>query len=226
MPRVPRVLLLEDDARIRRFVAMALDGLGLELVECPAVAQALAEFERAPVDVALCDLMLAGESGFDLIERIVAHPVWRATQVIVFSAADDAQDRQRMHSLGVTRQLSKPASVAALVACVESALPGRSDELAATSRFFQGDAALFRAYREASRGQLRRDVAQGDAWCAEGDAGAMRRLAHSLKSAVGLLGAAPLSAQCAEIEKAARDGRLDEVRRLWHPVREALLRLA
>ena len=47
--------------------------------------------------------------------------------------------------------------------------------------------------------------------CASGDAGAVARRAHRLKSASGFLGAAGVGALCRQIEELAATGRLDEV---------------
>jgi len=42
-----RVLLVDDDASIRRFVALALDEIDIELVEADGVPQARRQFEPA-----------------------------------------------------------------------------------------------------------------------------------------------------------------------------------
>lgn len=233
-----RIVLLEDDAQIRRFVALVLDRADVELVGCATVAEALQAFERGPVDLAICDLMLAGESGFDLMERIVLEPAWRETPVAVFSAAIDAEDRARLAALGVRRQLPKPVGVAELLACVDEALGAHAipaaassalappacdaDEQAAVTRFFAGDRALFLAYRQTCRAQFRRDVEQGDEAIALGDDAALRRLAHSLKTVLATLGHERAAERFASLESAAADGRSAELRELWRGGRALL----
>lgn len=250
MARRDRVLLLEDDPQIRRFVSLVLSQLDVELVECAGVADALRALEHAPVDAAICDLMLAGESGFDLIERIVGNAAWNSARVVVFSAAIDTEDRNRMAALGVWGQLPKPTSVSALMRCVQDALAARppdgegsiagadaradtglslptaADEDAAVARFFEGDMALFRAYRESCRPQFLRDLAQGDQASASADLAGLRRLAHSLKTVVASLGGGALALGFAEIEASARGGHLDEARAQWAAVRGPLQQLA
>ena len=49
MTTLPRVLLVEDDASLRRWVAMVLEDEPIELVSCGDGATALAELARAPV---------------------------------------------------------------------------------------------------------------------------------------------------------------------------------
>ncbi len=237
MSRRARVLLLEDDPQIRRFVSMVFSQVDADLVECARIAEAVLALEAAPVDVAICDLMLAGESGFDLIERIAATPAWRATRVLVFSAAIDAEDRLRMRTLGVWGQLPKPVGVAELVRTVADALAAApaaavsepisaADEDAAVAGFFAGDRALFEAWRDAARAQFRLDIVQGDAACAGADAPALRRLAHSLKTVVGSLGAPALAARFAELEACAKAGDGPDMRRRWQALRPLLQGLA
>ncbi|TXC67071.1 response regulator [Piscinibacter aquaticus] len=60
----PRVLLVDDDPSIRRFVALALEDLDLELVEAGSVAQARERLaEGAGYALIVTDLMMPGRPG-------------------------------------------------------------------------------------------------------------------------------------------------------------------
>jgi DNA-binding response OmpR family regulator len=251
MSRRARVLLLDDDAQVRRFAAMVLAQLEVDVLECANVAQGVRALEQAPVDVAICDLMLAGESGFDLVELIVAEPAWRGTRVVMFSAAVERADQARMRQLGVWGQLSKPATVGELTAAVTQALadapplgpaaaaevpvsaPGASprpptaaEEQEAVARFFEGDATLFEAYRQSCATQFGDDLREADAALAAGDGERLRRLAHSLKTVLGSLGGATLAVHLAEMERLAREGRLHEAGQCWQALRPVLRSMA
>jgi CheY-like chemotaxis protein len=242
MARRPRVLFLDDDAQVRRFAELVLEHLDIELVLCASVAEGVRALAAGSFEVAICDLMLAGESGFGLIERIAADPACGATRVVVFSAAVDQADRQRMLRLGVWRELSKPATVAELTACVTQGLAGAAPlppagasaddqarrrptpaaEQEAVAQFFEGDAALFQAYRVSCIAQFRHDLRDGDAACAALDIDRLRRLAHSLKTVLGSLGAGGLAAQFAVLERLACDGQAAQSLRCWRALRCAL----
>jgi CheY-like chemotaxis protein len=119
----PRVLLVEDDASVRRFVTLALEELPIELVACDSVAPALAELARAPACLVLTDLMLPGEPGESLVRRLAEDAVLRGpARVAVFSAGLTPEVRGRLAGLGVWRLLSKPVSLAELEGCVREAL--------------------------------------------------------------------------------------------------------
>lgn len=122
---VARVLLIEDDTLIRRFVRMALEELPIELVEAATIAQALDRLREAPADVLLTDLMLPDGHGADLLDTLRADPPRPGlAQCIVFSAGVSAAMRQRLEALGVRRILDKPVAMGALIDAVEQALAG------------------------------------------------------------------------------------------------------
>ena len=200
----PRVVLVEDDAALRRFVEMALDGLAIDLRPCTRVAEAWPLLRSGGWQLLVTDLMLPGESGLELIQRLAATPAAGGGRIVVFSAGVMPALRAQLATLGVWRVLDKPVSVAALASCVRDALglappPGTSapdgggagtdaDEQHVIALRFGGDATLFRAYRASCLALFPADLAAGDAALAAGDAQALRRLAHNLKSVLETLG--------------------------------------
>jgi DNA-binding response OmpR family regulator len=255
-----RVLLVEDDASIRRYVRMALEELPLELVEAATLAQARAELAAAPVALLLTDLMLPDGHGSELLQVAAAGA---AACRVVFSAGVDARMRERLDALGVHAVLEKPVSLPALLACVESALagapasaaadlpgapaaaaaaaavavaaaaaaPATADPTDVESRraielHFGGDASLYAAFRAAALGQFDADVQAAGAALAAGDAAALRRVAHNLKSALRLLGHDAPAELARRLEALAADeavpGRLAAA---WQPLGDALRRL-
>ncbi len=84
-----RVLLVEDDARIRRVLQIALRDEGYHVLEAPDGTAALAALRDGPVDVVVLDLMLPDMDGFEVCRRI------RRTSdvpVIMASAKGDSHD--------------------------------------------------------------------------------------------------------------------------------------
>ena len=236
----PRVLLVEDDTSIRRFVRIALEELPIELVEAQTLAQARAAVAAAPVRLVVCDLMLPDGSGVDLLRELAGERGDRLLpRLVAFSAGLSAERREQLEALGVDELLAKPVALDELEACVLRALPPfGGDEPApagvapppATADpvavYFAGDAALYAAYRAACLPQFTRDVAAGDAALADGDLGALRRLAHSLKSVLLTLGHEADSAGARSVEQAAADGDLAAAVAGWARLRAALLALA
>lgn len=250
----PRVLLVEDDASLRRFVSMALEDLDIELVVCVSVAAALEHLRQGPFCLVLTDLMLPGESGFDLLARLRQEPALKGpARAVVLSAGLTPAVRQQLADADVWRLLSKPVSVGALLACVEDAIadfragerpdapaggpadqpvPGLAGDLSADAdrahamrEYFGGSQVLFDAYRLTCIGQFGHDVQAGDAALAAGDAHALRRLAHSLKSVLLMLGYPRLSALARQLEESSQAGLGGPALAQWGALRSALTRL-
>lgn len=235
-----RILLVEDDPSLRRFVAMALeDQEHVELVQCEAVRPALDALAQGSFALILTDLMMPGESGFDLLARLQVSPDLRGgARLAVLSAGLTPAVREQLAGLDVWRLLTKPVSVGALVGCVNDALQGadaasnesgpaaqEGDQAHAIQEYFEGNQALFDAYRDACIGQFPQDIREGDAACAAADMQALRRVAHSLKSVLLTLGYPTLSAQARALEDRAHAHASADALPLWAALRAALDRV-
>ncbi|QPF74067.1 response regulator [Roseateles sp. DAIF2] len=244
MSERPRVLLIEDDASLQRFVQLALEDLDLELLTAGSVDEGLAELARAPVALIMTDLMLPGRSGFELVDSLAAQPALRAgARLAVFSAGLNPETRQRLAPPKVWRLLSKPCSLAELEACVRDALSeaGREtasslahppaaggmdgDQEAAIAQHFGGDAPLYHAFRASCLRQFRADMAEGERACSSADAAALRRLAHGLKSVLLTLGHAEASALAQDLEGASERADWGLAERLWRQLKGAIATL-
>ena len=234
---LPRVLLIEDDASIGRFVAMALEELPLELVTCGTLTAARQALAGPPFALVLSDMMLPDGSGLDLLREQAARgglprpPVWAA-----YSAGITPALRKELEALGVQHILPKPVPVAELEDCVMRALasvngarlasepatpqPGSGDD-AAVATFFAGDRALFEAYRARCLAQFENDVQAGDAAAASGDAATLQRLAHSLKTVLRMLGHDTLADEAGKVERQATVADAAPSA-LWPPLRAGL----
>jgi CheY-like chemotaxis protein len=238
------VLLVDDDPSIRRFVALALEDLPIELIEAGSVREARARLsDGAPFALIVTDLMMPGETGLDLLQHLADHPAQRAgARLAVFSAGINAATQARLSGFDVWRQLSKPISVLELEAGVREAVgiapdrPGEpsaapaqpaaalgAEAEAAIDRHFAGDRALFLAYRASCIAQFEADIRAGDAALAHGDMPALRRLGHSLKSVLLTLGDAQGSAAARQLEDAAGHADAAASAPLWQSLRDHLV---
>ena len=228
-----RVLLVEDDASIRRYVGMALRDLPLDLVEAGTLHAARQALASGSYALLLLDLMLPDGNGLALLAELQAEPTLRGpARTVVFSAGVSGAVRERVMALGAWQVLDKPVALAALVGCVEQALagpdpptptpspspsPSPSTEsalqrgegspamarTAAIAAHFAGHAGLYDSFRAASVAQFDADIAEADAACLRPDLAALRRQAHNLKTVLLLLGAEDASAQARALESAA-----------------------
>lgn len=124
--RPKRLLVVEDEAALRRLFQAYLVRLGYQVETFSGAAEALEAFSRRPgeYDLVLADLHLEGMSGFELIERVVRlNP-----EVRILVCSGEAFDR-RLLPAGVRDQvglLQKPFLPKMLMAEVERLLDSPS----------------------------------------------------------------------------------------------------
>lgn len=70
LPAGLKVLLVEDSEHVRYFARHLLEDLGCSVVEAADAAEALVLLEKGPVDIVFSDIVMPGESGLDLANRI------------------------------------------------------------------------------------------------------------------------------------------------------------
>ncbi len=129
-----RVLVVDDDANLRRLVR---DNLVLEGYEVRAVGDvpAAREVLRAwTPDLIVLDVMLPGESGFDLCRALSANPATQDIPVLFLSARTETEDKVTGLGLGATDYLAKPFEPAELVARCTAALRTRQRARTAAAR--------------------------------------------------------------------------------------------
>ena len=99
------VLVIEDDVRIRRIVAMSLRAEGLEVYEAGTGEEGLTALQDHEVDIILLDLMLPGVDGFEVCRQIR-----RAsdTPVIMVTARADSHDVVAGLEAGADDYVTKP----------------------------------------------------------------------------------------------------------------------
>jgi len=112
-----RVLILEDDASLRRLYEKVLSRSGYEVKMAATIAEARGLLSHNHFDVFLCDVHLGNERGTSLLEEQSAALNEQGTQVVMVSA--EARYRALCEELGVDFYLEKPVSLAALVTLLD-----------------------------------------------------------------------------------------------------------
>ncbi|MBW0118431.1 response regulator transcription factor [Pseudonocardia abyssalis] len=117
-----RLLLVEDDVRIRQALGLALADEGCEVVEAPDGESALAALADTRVDVVLLDLMLPGVDGLDVCRTLRARG---DLPIIIVSARTDHRDVIAGLEAGADDYVTKPLVAAVLVARIRALLRRR-----------------------------------------------------------------------------------------------------
>jgi len=118
-----RVLVVDDDQRVRTVVSWQLEAEGFAVTEAADGAAALDQIEHDPPDLVVLDLSLPGVGGLDVLRRVRgAEGPAPPLPVIVLSGRSGETDRIIGLDLGADDYLVKPFSPGELAARVRSVL--------------------------------------------------------------------------------------------------------
>jgi len=115
----PKVLVVEDEAEIRRFVRLSLELEGFEVHEADGVKRGLIEAGTRRPDLVVLDLGLPDGDGVDLIRDL---RTWSDVPVLVLSARTGEEDKIGALDAGADDYLVKPFSAGELLARVRAHL--------------------------------------------------------------------------------------------------------
>lgn len=115
----PRLLVVEDDPPIRRFLHSALEEGGFRVVEADTVKRGLIEAGSHKPDLVILDLGLPDGSGVDFLRDLRG---WSQIPVIVLSARTLETEKVEALDAGADDYLTKPFGTAELLARVRAQL--------------------------------------------------------------------------------------------------------
>jgi two-component system KDP operon response regulator KdpE len=115
----PLVLLVEDEAPMRRFLRATLRAHDYQVVEAATLREGLAQAAGRNPDLTLLDLGLPDGDGLDAVRQIRRSA---RTPIIVISARGQEHDKVTALDLGADDYLTKPFGVQELLARVRVAL--------------------------------------------------------------------------------------------------------
>ena len=118
----PKVLLIEDEKTIRRFVRAAVEEEGCAVSEAETMAGGLIEAGLQKPDLLILDLGLPDGNGIDLIRDLRG---WSEVPVLILSARTQENDKIDALDAGADDYLTKPFSVGELRARVRALLRRR-----------------------------------------------------------------------------------------------------
>jgi two-component system, OmpR family, KDP operon response regulator KdpE len=135
-----RLLIVDDEPPIRRFLKTALSAQDYRVEEAADAETALDFLKRNPVDLMVLDLGLPGMDGLEVLRRLRAQGV--AMPVIILSSRDDEAGKVAALDLGADDYVSKPFGVEELSARIRVALRHRLQQEGEKPLFKSGDLAV------------------------------------------------------------------------------------
>lgn len=145
-----KIFLLEDDAAIQEFLLRALDEAGFDVDAAMSAEAALGKVIEGGHDALIVDLNLPGMDGLRFIERCRAHGV--SAPVLILSARRSVDERVLGLERGGDDYLTKPFSLAELLARLRALLRRAGPPQAEATHLRVADLDIDLLRREARRG--------------------------------------------------------------------------
>ena len=102
----PRVLVVEDEPRMRDLLTDLLPDMGFSSVAVRTAEEALKIMEADPHEIAIVDLNLPGMEGMEFFTTVRER--WPRTQVIILTGFGDLESARQAIRLNVVDFLTKP----------------------------------------------------------------------------------------------------------------------
>jgi two-component system KDP operon response regulator KdpE len=144
-----KILLIEDENQIRRFVRMALEDEGFSVFEADNGQRGLIETSSRQPDLVIIDLGLPDGDGKDVIVQIRS---WSDVPLLVLSAREQEEQKVAALNAGADDYLTKPFGIPELLARVRAHLRRRhSGEHPASAQVVFGNVVVDLARRTVAR---------------------------------------------------------------------------
>jgi two-component system KDP operon response regulator KdpE len=150
MSDTARVLVVDDEPQILRFLRTSLGPSGFEVIEAATGAEALKRAASDAPEIVVLDLGLPDMDGKDVIKALRE---WSEIPIIVLSARAREAEKIEALDLGADDYVNKPFGIGELLARLRAALRHRLRQQGATPVVKAGDLKIDIARRKVTRGE-------------------------------------------------------------------------
>lgn len=144
----PRILVIDDEPQIHRFLGPALDAAGYEPIRADDATSGLRELARKPPDAVVLDLGLPDMDGKEALAKARA---FYDGPVIILSARDRETEKIDALDAGADDYVEKPFGVGELLARLRVALRHKLERQGAEATIVSGNVEIDLVNRRVSR---------------------------------------------------------------------------
>lgn len=138
----PKILLIEDESTIRRFLKVSLESNSYEVLEAVNGKEGVSMAGSYVPDVILLDIGLPDIDGFTIIKQLRE---WTKTPIIVLTVQDREEEKVKALDMGADDYLTKPFGVPELLARIRVVIRRSSSEEEKSPVFRSGPFEMDRA---------------------------------------------------------------------------------
>jgi DNA-binding response OmpR family regulator len=103
-----RILVVDDEEVIRKFLRIHLAKLGYEVKEAADGEQAMEQLRKEDFDLLICDVVMPKKDGWEVIKEVKSNPKTKEMPVIVLTARNEDSDMFKGYDLGANYYMTKP----------------------------------------------------------------------------------------------------------------------
>lgn len=123
MPNAARVLIVDDEPQIQRFLRPGLTAGGYDIASAATGKEAIRTIAATAPDIVILDLGLPDMDGMEVIAQVRA---WSKVPIVVLSARDREAEKVAALDLGADDYVNKPFGISELMARMRTALRHRA----------------------------------------------------------------------------------------------------
>ncbi|WP_395059906.1 response regulator [Polaromonas sp.] len=179
---VPQILVIEDDPTQRLLTCAVLRSAGYRVAEAADGPEGVAMALRQPPDLIVCDVMMPGLNGYQLVEMLKLDEAFSTIPVIFLTALAERSHMRAGMTAGADDYLHKPFRALELRSSVEALLAKRKQQRELFSRGSKTAlVAALQAQKETLAGRYETRLAQelNERWMDQDQAGAGREVSYA-----------------------------------------------
>ena len=103
-----KVLIVDDEEIIRKFLKINLLKLGYEVKEAMDGVQALEQLGKDTYDLIISDVLMPNKNGWELLKSVKSNPKTKDIPIIMLTAKNEDADMFQGYELGANYYMTKP----------------------------------------------------------------------------------------------------------------------
>lgn len=117
-----KILVVDDDSKIRKFLIQALGKNGNEIVEAADGFEAGQKTIKFKPDIMIVDIFMPKMDGFEVCRHMKKDPETKNTKIIAISGFDTKENRKKILGCGADLFLPKPLDISTLINIIQKIL--------------------------------------------------------------------------------------------------------
>ena len=109
-----RILVVDDEEVIRKFLRIHLAKLGYEVEEAEDGLKAIEQLGKERFDLLICDIMMPQKDGWEVVKEVKSNPKTMNIPIMMLTAKNEDSDMFKGYDMGASYYMTKPFTKAQL----------------------------------------------------------------------------------------------------------------